>query len=74
MDYNFELVHISGKKNGWADALSRWPDYKMGKEDNKQLVVLPPKFFERACHSPDPYPDYLGFSYNADYPSYFFED
>ena len=26
------------------------------------------------CHSPDPYPDYLGFSYDADYPSYFFED
>ena len=23
MDYNFELVHISGKKNGRADALSR---------------------------------------------------
>ena len=47
MNYNFELVHISGKKNGWADALSRRPDYKMGEEDNKQLVVLPPKFFER---------------------------
>jgi hypothetical protein len=23
MEYDFELVHISGKKNGWADALSR---------------------------------------------------
>jgi hypothetical protein len=41
MDYNFELVHISGKKNGCADALSRRPDYGMGEEDNKQLVVLP---------------------------------
>jgi hypothetical protein len=48
MDYNFELVHISGKKNGRADALSRRPDYGMGEEDNKQLVVLPPKFFARA--------------------------
>ena len=48
MDYNFELVHISRKKNGWADALSRRPDNEMGEEDNKQLVVLPPKFFERA--------------------------
>ena len=48
MDYNFKLVHISGKKNGRADALSRRPDYKMGEEDNKQLVVLPPKFFECA--------------------------
>jgi hypothetical protein len=45
MDYNFELIHISGKKNGRADALSRRPDYDMGEHDNKQLVVLPPKFF-----------------------------
>jgi hypothetical protein len=45
MDYNFELIHISGKKNGHADALSRRPDYNMGEHDNKQLVVLPPKFF-----------------------------
>ena len=36
------------KKNGWADALSRRLDYKMGEEDNKQLAVLPPKFFECA--------------------------
>ena len=48
MDYNFELVHISGKKNRRADALSRRLDYEMGEEDNKQLVVLPPKFFEHA--------------------------
>jgi hypothetical protein len=40
MDYNFELIHISGKKNGRADALSRRPDYDMGEHDNKQLVVL----------------------------------
>ena len=26
------------------------------------------------CHSPDPYPDHLGLSYDVDYPSYFFED
>jgi hypothetical protein len=48
MDYNFELIHISGKKNGCADALSRRPDYDMGEHDNKQLVVLPPKFFADA--------------------------
>jgi hypothetical protein len=48
MDYNFELIHISGKKNGRADALSRRPDYDMGEHDNKQLVVLPPKFFANA--------------------------
>jgi hypothetical protein len=45
MEYNFKLVHISGKKNGRADALSRRPDHDTGEEDNKQLVVLPPRFF-----------------------------
>jgi hypothetical protein len=48
MDYNFELVHIAGAKNGRADALSRRPDYNQGEEDNKQLVVLPPGFFAKA--------------------------
>ncbi len=51
MDYDFQLVHISGKKNRHADALSRCPDYSQGEDDNKQLVVLPPKFFSQvlAC-------------------------
>ncbi len=47
MDYDFQLVHISGKKNGCVDALSRCPDYDQGEDDNKQLVVLPPKFFSQ---------------------------
>ena len=47
MEYDFELVHISGKKNGRADALSRRPDYSQGEEDNKNLVVIPPKFFSK---------------------------
>ncbi len=47
MDYDFQLVHIPGKKNGRADALSRRPDYDQGEDDNKQLVVLPPKFFSQ---------------------------
>ncbi len=51
MDYDFQLVHISGKRNGHADALSRRSDYDQGENDNKQLVVLPPKFFSQvlAC-------------------------
>ncbi len=51
MDYDFQLVHIPGKKNGRVDALSRCPDYDQGEDDNKQLVVLPPKFFSQvlAC-------------------------
>jgi hypothetical protein len=47
MDYNFKLVHITGTKNGRADALSRRSDHDKGGEDNKQLVVLPPKFFAK---------------------------
>ena len=48
MEYDFELVHISGKKNGQADTLSRRPDYDQGDNNNKGLVVLPPKFFTKA--------------------------
>ncbi len=47
MEYDFELVHISGKKNGRADALSRRPDYSQGEEDNRNLVVIPPNFFSK---------------------------
>jgi hypothetical protein len=47
MDYDFELVHIAGTKNGRADALSRRSDHDKGGEDNKHLVVLPPKFFAK---------------------------
>jgi hypothetical protein len=48
MEYDFELVHIPGKKNGHADALSRCLDHNIGDDNNKQLVVLPPKFFSHA--------------------------
>ena len=45
MEYDFELVHIAGTRNGQADALSRRPDHDKGDEDNKKLVVLPERFF-----------------------------
>ena len=45
MEYDFELVHIAGARNGRADALSRRLDYDKGNEDNKKLVVLPECFF-----------------------------
>jgi hypothetical protein len=48
MEYDFKLVHIPGKKNGHADALSRCLDHNIGDDNNKQLVVLPPKFFSHA--------------------------
>ncbi len=40
-EYNFVLKHIVGTKNARADALSRWPDYDTGEEDNQNVVVLP---------------------------------
>ena len=46
MKYNFELVHISGKKNGCANTLSRRPDYDQGDQDNKNLTVLPAPYWE----------------------------
>jgi hypothetical protein len=48
MDYDFELVHIAGAKNGRADALSRRPDYNQGEDDNKKLMVLPEGYFQKA--------------------------
>ena len=47
MEYDFELVHISGKKNGWANTLSKRPDYDQGDNNNKNLVMLPPRFFSK---------------------------
>jgi hypothetical protein len=47
MEYDFELVYISRKKNGHANALSRHPDHDTREDNNKQLVVLPPKFFSQ---------------------------
>ena len=40
MEYDFELQHIAGKKNGHANALSRLPDYDTEDNDNKKLVVM----------------------------------
>ena len=51
MEYDFELVHIAGARNGRADALSRRPDYDKGEEDNKKLVVLPERFFAPNIHA-----------------------
>ena len=47
MEYDFKLVHISGKKNSQANTLSWRLDYDQDDNDNKNLVVLPPKFFQK---------------------------
>ena len=44
-EYHFKLVHIKGRENGQADALSRWPSYNQGGEDNEGVVVLPDHLF-----------------------------
>ena len=50
VEYDFELVHIAGARNGRADALSRRPDYDKGDEDNKKLEVLPERLFAPNVH------------------------
>ena len=50
-EYNFKLVHIKGRENGRADALSRWPSYDQGEEDNQGVVVLPNHLFVRTAHT-----------------------
>ena len=50
-EYNFRLVHIKGRENGRADALSRWPSYDQGEEDNQGVVVLPDHLFVRTAHT-----------------------
>jgi hypothetical protein len=51
LEYDVELHHIPGKKNGRADALSRHPDYNQGERDNKNITVLPESLFARTTQS-----------------------
>jgi hypothetical protein len=46
-DYNLQLVHKPGVTNK-ANLLSRCPDYNQGKEDNGEVLVLPPHLFVNA--------------------------
>jgi hypothetical protein len=46
-DYDFKLVHFLGAANK-ADTLSRRPDYNMGNNNNKDIIVLPPHLFTQA--------------------------
>jgi hypothetical protein len=43
-DYNLQLVHKLGVTNK-VDLLSRRPNYDQGKEDNGEVLVLPPHLF-----------------------------
>ena len=46
-DFNFELVHLPGKRNQ-ADPLSRRPDHNDGSTDNEETTALPNELFARA--------------------------
>ena len=45
-DYNFKIVHISGKTNTPADALSR-PNGQDVQESTKETSLIPPEAFLR---------------------------
>ena len=44
-EFDFELQHVSGKKHVPADFLSRPFGENQGKDDNKDLILLPPAHF-----------------------------
>ena len=41
-EYDFEMVHIPGSTNGPADALSWPPGTDKGKNDNQNIIMIPP--------------------------------
>jgi hypothetical protein len=43
-DYNFKIIHVQGKNNTLADALSRPNDDKWQMEE-RQIALIPPKVF-----------------------------
>lgn len=44
--FDFSLHHRPGKRSLKPDALSRRPDHKTGKDDNSDVVLLKPEFFQ----------------------------
>ena len=52
-DYNFKIVHILGKSNGLADALSRMHQGE-GHEEPKLTLLIPPDAFLNVFKAEDP--------------------
>jgi len=48
-EYDYEIQHIPGKINIPADVLSRPPTNDQGKEDNQNVMVIPPEKFITAA-------------------------
>src|SRR5947207_1235504 len=44
-EFNFTIHHVSGKSNTKADLLSRRPGFDLGREDNEDVTMLPPRLF-----------------------------
>jgi len=44
-EYDFDILYIPGKTNIPPDMLSRLPGADKGKNNNKEVVVLPPEKF-----------------------------
>jgi len=53
-EYNFNILYIPGKTNIPLDALSRLPGADKGKNDNKEVVVLPAEKFAIAIAPTQP--------------------
>ena len=52
-DYNFKIVHIPGKRNGPADALSRMHQDE-DREESKLTPLIPPEAFINVFEAGDP--------------------
>jgi hypothetical protein len=52
-DYNFKIVHIPGKRNGPADALSRMHQEEV-QEESKLTPLIPPEAFINVFEAGDP--------------------
>ena len=50
-EFNLVIKHRPGTASGKPDALSRRPDFDSGKDDNKDKILLPEKFFINAIGS-----------------------
>ena len=52
-DYNLTIKHVPGKIHTTPDMLSRLPGVDQGKQDNTDIVLLPPSLFIMAAKTQD---------------------
>jgi hypothetical protein len=44
-EYDYKILYVPGKENGPPDALSRPPGADQGKDDNQNVMIIPPEKF-----------------------------